>query len=169
MIILETGRLFLREFKEEDSGRMSELYSDEEVMKYIGRGGVISAEQTRNNLDYFRKFRSDNGFGIWAVINKENNLVCGHCGFNRITDDNKTSYIEIAYLLARDQWGKGLATEIAKATLAYGFEKLNLNKISALAYPENTPSINVIKKLGMKSEGEKNFFGKKFLFFSIER
>lgn len=166
MRILETERLYLRPYKEEDCERLSEIYSDEEVMKYIGRGGAVSKDQTKKGINaWINRLYPEYGFGIWALIDKKNDLLIGHCGFNKLPEDAGT---EIAYLLAKDYWGKGIATEISKATLKYGFANLKLNRIVALAYPQNVSSINVIRKLGMKPAGEKTFFDTDFLFFEIE-
>lgn len=160
----ETERLYLREFVEEDLERLSEIYADEEVMKYIGKGVPLDVEQTGKIINaWTKKYYNEYGFGIWALIEKPSNLLIGHCGFNWLQDK---SDIEIAYLLAKDYWGKGLATEISKATLQYGFDVLNLKKIVALAYPQNLSSINVIKKIGMNSAGQKIFFETQFLFYT---
>lgn len=164
MIILETERLYLREFHLSDVERMSEIHLEEETMRYIGKGGIRNTEQTRRGIEYFIRNQRENGFTIWAVIEKESNVLIGHCGFEYLQDG---SDIELCYLLSKDYWGKGYATEISKATLIYGFEKLKLKRIVAMTYRENQPSINVIKKIAMKPEGEKEFFGIKFLFFSI--
>jgi RimJ/RimL family protein N-acetyltransferase len=167
MKILETESLYLREYKGSDLESLAGIYSDEEVMKYIGRGGIVSIEQTQKGIDGWRnKYYPDWGFGIWALIEKENDLLIGHCGFNILKENSE---VEIAYLLAKEYWGKGYATEISRAAPDYGFTDLNLSRIVALAYPENIASINVIHKLGMKLDGEEEFFGKKFLYFTLER
>lgn len=165
MKILETERLYLRVFEESDVNAMSEIHTDEAAMKYIGRGGVLNIEQTKKGIEAFIRYQTEKGYSIWAVIEKESGSLIGHCGLNMLNDK---SDIEIAYLLAKEYWGKGYATEIAKATLEYGFTKLNLKRIVALAFPENLPSHNVIKKIGMKPEGEKDLSGIRFLKFSIE-
>jgi RimJ/RimL family protein N-acetyltransferase len=166
MKILETDRLYLREYEINDQEGLAKIYSDAEVMKYIGRGGVLDAEKTLNRIEAWRnKYYHEWGFGIWALIEKASGNLIGQCGFNILKE---TSEVEIAYLLAKEFWGKGYATEISRAAISYGFTVLNLKRIVALAYPENIPSINVIQKLGMKYEGEKEFFGKKFIFFSME-
>jgi len=165
--IIETERMYLREFVDEDLNKLSEIYADEEVMKYIGKGGRLDSEQSKKIIEaWTKKYYKQYGFGIWAVIDKESNSLIGHCGFNVLKDGSE---IEIAYLLEKKYWGKGFATEISKATLLYGFEKLKLKRIVALAYPENIQSVNVINKLGMKPEGERIFFDTKFLFFSKEK
>lgn len=167
MKIIETERLYLREYEDNDFDKLAEIYSDEETMKYIGKGGaIILNEKDKQKIkDHWLKCYSEWGFGIWSLIEKGSNSYIGNCGFNKLKNSDE---IEIAYLLAKEYWGKGYATEISKAALEYGINKLNLKRIVAMAYPENTASINVIKKLGMKSDGEKEYRGNKFLFFSIE-
>ncbi|MDQ3021488.1 MAG: GNAT family N-acetyltransferase [Bacteroidota bacterium] len=167
MKIFQTKRLYLREYEENDIQRLAEIYSDEEVMKYIGIGGIINREQVQKSIKAWKnKLYLHWGFGIWALIENVSENLIGHCGFNILKENSE---VEIAYLLAKDYWGKGYATEISSATLDYGFNNLNMKRIVALAYPENTASINVITKIGMKSEGVKELFGIKFLYFSIEQ
>ena len=165
MKILETERLYLRVFEESDVNAMSEIHTDEVAMKYIGRGVIINIEQTKEGIEVFIKNQKENGYSIWALVEKDSNKVIGHCGFNMLKDK---SDIELTYLLAKDHWGKGYATEVAKTTLEYGFEKLKFKRIVALTFPENFPSQNVIRKLGMKPDGKKDLSGIEFLKFSIE-
>lgn len=164
MKILESERLYLRNFTTGDIETMSRIYSDEEVMRYIGLGGPADLNQTKQMIDAFMKSYEENGFGLMAIIEKQTEKLIGHCGFNCLKVSNE---IEIAYLLSKDCWGKGYATEIGKATLQYGFDVLKLDKIVALAYPQNKASVNVITKLGLKPMGTKEFFGIEFLFFEI--
>lgn len=165
MTILETDRLYLREYTENDLEGLSEIFSDEAVMKYIGKGGVLDKAYAKLHIDtWSKKLYGQLGFGLWAMIFKENNMLIGQCGFNILKE---TSEVEIAYLLAKNYWGKGIATEISGATADYGFRVLSLKKIVAIAYKQNQASINVIRKLGMKYEGEKVFFGKNLESFSL--
>jgi len=78
-----------------------------------------------------------NGFGMWALFEKESNSLTGHCGFNILHGISET---EIAYLIEKKHRVKGYAAEIAKATLDYGFKILDLKRIVALAYPQNEAS-----------------------------
>ncbi len=167
MNILETERLYLREYEDGDFDKLAEIYLDEDVMRYIGKGGAVTLNQKDKEiiLKHLSKSYKEWGFGIWSLIEKESNSFIGNCGFNKLKNSDE---IEIAYLLAKNYWGKGYATEISKAALEYGINKLNLKRVVALAYPENAASINVIKKLGMKSEGEIDYLEKRFLCFSIE-
>lgn len=165
MKILETERLYLREFEQNDLDALAGIYSDETVMKYIGKGGAIDKKNTELIINAWKnKLYKEYGYGIWALIYKANGLLIGHCGFKHLKE---ISEIEIAYLLCKDFWGKGLATEISKATLDFGFSHLNFKKVIAMAYEENSASVNVLKKIGMKYDGKKVFFGKELEFFSL--
>ncbi len=166
MKILETKRLALRELEETDLDALSAIYADAEVMKYIGKGIISSREQTKRSIELCRQFQEKNGFSAWAVIDRLRDKLIGTCGFAKLPDDQG---IEIAYLLAKDSWGKGIASEISIAVLDYGFEVLKLEKIIALVYPQNAASIRVIEKMGMKFDKEAEFWGVKLLMFSISK
>ncbi len=162
---IKSERLLLRPFRPGDADEMSKIYSDETVMKYIGRGGPANKEQTLQIIEAFIDSYDKHGFGIMGVTEKTNVRLIGHCGFNFLRSDSE---IEIAYLLDKKYWGKGYATEIASSTLEFGFNILKLKKIVALAYPENVNSVNVINKLGMTAKGYRRHFGIDFLYFSKE-
>ncbi|MEO8446025.1 MAG: GNAT family N-acetyltransferase [bacterium] len=164
MKIIETERMYLREFTKDDIEEMSVIYSDEDVMRYIGKGGRADKKQTGLMLESFIKSYEENGFGLFAVIEKGSDEIVGHCGFSKLNNGD----VEIAYLFSKKCWGKGMATEAAGATLRYGFSQLKLAKIVALAYPQNLPSVNVIQKIGLKSEDDREFFGVNFRYFSSD-
>lgn len=158
---IETNDVFLRKFAVDDLPAMSRMYADEDVMKYIGLGGPVDENTTRQMINAFMRSYDTKGFGIWGCVEKSTGELIGHCGFNTLPDGN----IEIAYLLDKPYWGKGIATSIALETLKYGTENLGLKKIVALAYPQNIASIRVIEKIGLIYLGEKEYFGRKFSFF----
>lgn len=167
MSIIETERIIIREFNVADKTRMHEIYSDEDVMRYIGKGGVLNKEQTSNLIDtWINKFYRQYGYGIWGIEDKTSGELIGQCGFNMLPDDEG---VEIAYLLSKENWHKGLATEAASETLKFGFDILGFKTICALSYPQNIPSIKVLNKLGMISAGYKEFYGITFLFFKKEK
>ncbi|MDZ4711381.1 MAG: GNAT family N-acetyltransferase [bacterium] len=164
MKIIETERIYLRKFTEDDIEEVSVIYSDEDVMRYIGIGGRADKKQTGLMLESFIKSYEENAFGLLAVIEKGSDEIIGHCGFSKL----KSGDVEIAYLFSKKCWGKGMATEAAEATLRYGFSHLKLAKIVVLAYPQNLPSINVIQKIGLKPENDREFFGINFRYFSLD-
>ncbi len=144
---IETGRLRLRMFSLNDLRPLSLITKDPEVMRYIGAGKPISTEETRLNLAKLVETFKRRGFGRWAVIHKTHNRLIGYCGFTVL---DERAGVELAYLLARPFWGKGLATEAARACLRYGFDELHFDTITAITRPENTASQRVMKKVGMK-------------------
>lgn len=83
---------------------------------------------------------SENGFAPWKIIEKWNDEIIGSCGFGKFF---KTEEVEFGYLLAKKHLGKGYATEIAGAALAFGFDKLNFREIIALTNLENVGSQKV--------------------------
>jgi ribosomal-protein-alanine N-acetyltransferase len=89
--------------------------------------------------------------GLWATIHKETGKFIGRCGLLPWTIDSQQE-VEVAYTIAREYWGQGLATEAARAILNYGFEKLHLLRLICLIDPENIPSQRVAEKIGMRLE-----------------
>lgn len=158
--IIETGRIILRELDDLDLSPLAEIYSDPEVMRYVGNGVILDSSQTARSISNWKKYYERFKFGNWATIEKNTSTFIGLCGLSWLPDN---SDIEVSYLFSKPAWGKGYATETANAILDYGFNNLGLERIVALVYSENKPSIHVIDKLGMKYEGDKVFFGDKLL------
>ena len=151
MIILETERLLLRHQILTDLGALHALYSDPEITKYIPDAPRNYAE-TREELEWFLNGHPQYPeLGLWAVIYKETGKFIGRCGLLPWTIDGHPE-VEVAYTLAREYWGQGLATEAARAILQYGFEKLNLARLICLIDPQNSASQRVAEKIGMTLE-----------------
>jgi len=165
MIILETTRLYLRNFINEDKEIIAEMYSDIDTMRFIGTGITFTPEQSMKSTDKWNEYEIKHGFSNWAVVQKKDDKFIGKCGLNWLPGN---SDIEISYILDKPYWGKGYATEIAGETLKYGFEKLGLKRITALVYPQNESSISVLNKIGMKYEKEIEFWNITFQFYSAE-
>ncbi|MBL7882505.1 MAG: GNAT family N-acetyltransferase [Bacteroidia bacterium] len=145
-IKLETERLYLREFSIEDVQLLIDLNADEEVTRYTGDGPVKDLEEAKRILTDIIFPQYKNNIGRWAVHLKSSNEFIGWCGLKDIQEDNE---VDLGYRFFKKHWGKGYATESAKAVLEYGVNKLKLKNIIARAAKENTASIHVIKKLGM--------------------
>lgn len=165
MKILETERLLLRSQQPEDADVITKMFGDEEVMRFIGEGKTYPRSVAEQSITKWNDYEREHGFTSWAVERKEDNAIIGKCGFNFLPDN---SDIELSYMLDEPYWGNGYASEIAKATLEYGLSKLNLKRVVALVYPQNSPSIRVIEKTGMKYEKECEYFGVKLLMYSVK-
>ncbi len=145
-IILETPRLVLREKIVEDAPFFFELNSNYNVVKYTGDSPFNNLEEAESIVRYVMNQYKENGYGRWLVALKETNAPIGWCGLKYHTDTKET---DIGYRLLESAWGKGYATEAAKACIEYGFEHFKLERIIGDAMKDNTASINVFKKLGM--------------------
>jgi ribosomal-protein-alanine N-acetyltransferase len=151
MLEIEIARLRLRMLRPADLESLLPIVGDPEVMKYLGAeaGATPSPEETKVILEKMIDFWAQHGFGRWAVVNKEDDELIGLCGF-RLLDSTP----ELFYLFARANWGKGLATEAARAALRFGFEELGFERIMAAARHANIASIKVLTKIGMRYEKE---------------
>lgn len=163
MKILETERLLLRNQHPEDIEVLAKMFADEEVMRFIGDGKTYPRSAAEQSITKWNDYERKHGFTSWAIVRKDDNAFIGKCGFNYLPDN---SDIELAYMLDEPYWGNGYASEIAKATLDYGINKLNLKRVVALVYPQNSPSIRVIEKTGMKYEKEYVYSERKLLMYA---
>ena len=112
---IETARLQLRQFGMEDLDRLSRIYRNPELMRYVGKG-TRTREETQSAIVSILKHYQQ-GFGIWAVVHKDNSQLIGLCGLCFL---DKTSEVELGYLLDKRYSEKGLATEGSHASLRYG-------------------------------------------------
>jgi len=147
--MLETNRLSLRPMNETDVDAVYAMRSSADVMRFI-RPQQIERNEAENWVKLISSRWEKDKIGFCAVIEKASNEFIGWCGLWRLTETNET---EVGYALRKEFWGKGLAVEASDAFLKYGFEKLNLEKIVAVANPENKNSWRVMEKLGMTFDG----------------
>ncbi|CDF79290.1 GCN5-related N-acetyltransferase [Formosa agariphila KMM 3901] len=164
-VILETNRLLLREFNLHDAENFYNLNRNPNVIKYTGNSAFKSIEEAKIFLENYQDYKL-NGYGRWAVINKENNNFIGWCGLKLGEIENET---DIGFRFFEKVWNKGYATESAKACLHYGFEKLNLTRIIGRAMNENIGSIKVLEKIGLEFEQNTNFQGQDAVIYKIEK
>jgi RimJ/RimL family protein N-acetyltransferase len=164
-MILETSRLILRPFQDEDIGRLAELMANRDFMRFSL--GPYTREQTQTVL---QKFLSWNQAGLpsqFAVVLRENNYVLGYCGF--LHHPEVPEEIEIGYRLDRAYWNRGLITEAARTVRDYAFVSLKLPRVISLIHPENIPSRRVAEKIGMTPEKEITFRGFPTTVFALSR
>lgn len=146
-IILETERLMVRTWSFDDAEDGYGIWSDPEVMRYVGTGKPNSSiEETRAWIGRMKAHHERYGFGFWAVVEKKNSRLIGSCGMGYQHDGGLP--IEFGYTLARSSWGCGYATEAARACLRYAFEKLHLRELSASVDSRNVASQRVLEKIG---------------------
>jgi RimJ/RimL family protein N-acetyltransferase len=166
---IETERLIIRPFQAEDLDENHEqIYGSAEVMRYLGDGKTRTKEEAERSMNRFVEYDKEHGFSIWAVIDQESQRFLGHCGLIHLRNEPET--VELAYAFGKPYWGKGIATEAARACLRYGFESAKLDRIIGLTYPENKPSQHVLEKIGMQRQGETDkYYNLNLLLFTQTR
>jgi RimJ/RimL family protein N-acetyltransferase len=170
MNVLETERLLLRPWALDDADAYYEgIISDPDVMRYLPGGVPRPRETAERSINFFLRHGEEHGFTLWAVEEKDTGALVGNCGLVYIPNAPNRE-VEVAYTLAKAFWGKGYATEGARASLKYGFEECNLAQVYGLAFADNQPSQKVLRKIGMVYEGTTDrFYNEHFECFSITR
>ena len=154
---LITPRLLLRNWKDGDRELFHFINSDEQVMKFFPFRR--SREESDQLMEWLRADIDENGFGFAAVEIRETGETAGFAGISRprlspvFPDDT----IEIGWRLAGRWWGKGIATEAARAWLRHGFENLHLPEIVSFAVHDNLRSVAVMERIGMRRERSRDF------------
>jgi len=146
-VIIETERLLLRTFTLEDAELVYNLNLDPEVIRYTG-DPLKDVDHARQVLEQtiLPQYALYN-HGRWAVHIKPELEFIGWCGLKNRPERNE---VDLGYRFIKSSWGKGYATEAAFACLKYGFEKLDLEKITGRAMPQNVGSLRVLEKCGMQ-------------------
>ncbi len=151
----QTDRLKLRQWRDSDRQPFAEINSDPRVMEFYPN--VLTRHDSDAMIDRTRGLIEQQGWGFWAVERKNDNRFIGFVGLNIPSDALPFSpCVEIGWRLAYEHWGKGYATEAARAALITGFEDLGLAEIVSFTSVRNNRSRAVMQRLGMKNTG-KNF------------
>ena len=159
-ILLETERLILRQFTEDDTDNLFELNSDPEVVRFTpeqpNERSFIQTEMLPKMFAYYEKY---DGYGVWAAIEKSSQEFIGWFLFRAVEYASyfdpalaDKSDIELGYRLRKASWGKGYATEGSKALISKGFKDLGTQRVVAVALAANVASIRVMEKAGLKLE-----------------
>ncbi|OLE56339.1 MAG: GNAT family N-acetyltransferase [Cyanobacteria bacterium 13_1_40CM_2_61_4] len=166
MVTLETERLILRMFREDDAEAHARICADPEVMRYLGEGHTLSTLEAWRQLAFLVGHWQLRGYGHFALEEKSSGKLAGRIGF---LNPPGWPGFELGWTLGREFWGKGYATEGARRALQYAFEELDRDHVISLIYPDNKASINVAKRLGEKLEGTTELFGHEVLIYGIDR
>ena len=145
----ETTRLLHQAMKVEDAEDVFAFNSDPLVMQYTGESPWESLELTRQRLRDYPDF-TRHGFGRWGCRLKSTGRVIGFSGFKFLPELEE---VELGYRFLPEYWGQGLATESARACVAFGLKTIGLPYIVGLVLPENVASMRVLQKAGMHDTG----------------
>lgn len=156
MNIIETERLILRTWKDQDADAYWRINQDAKVTEFLL--GPLSMEQVQTFIQDMNQKFLKTGYTFWAVEEKATGSLIGFIGFSSPTwQAHFTPCIEIAWRLGSQYWGKGYATEGAKAALEYGFKKLGFTEVVSFTVPANLRSIRVMEKIGMTRDVNGDF------------
>jgi RimJ/RimL family protein N-acetyltransferase len=155
MKVLYTERLVLRDWQPDDVKRWAEINADPEVREFLG--GLWTEAQAAASIDRYREGFAANGFGFWALAERENGRLVGMAGLDVVDPETPFTGVEIGWRLARDAWGRGYATEAARAVLEEAFGPLGLDEVFALTETENVKSQAVMRRIGMEHVPAKDF------------
>lgn len=161
-VTLLTDRLLLRGWMESDRELFAAMNADAEVMEHFP--STLTREQSDAMVDRIEKGFVERGWGLWAVtvgtppIDLESPAFIGFVGLAIPQfEAHFTPCVEIGWRLARTAWGRGYATEAAKAVIQFAFEQLKLREIVSFTASVNTRSIRVMQRLGMSHDPREDF------------
>ena len=163
---VETERLLLRAIQPEDLDKYhSRLFADPEVMRFLPGGRPIPRERLDGLVERSHHHWRRYGYGVWVVLDRAPGEIIGQCGLRFVEEAEET---EVLYALARNYWGRGLATEGARAALEFGFDNAGLERIVGFADRGNVASCKVMEHLGMENHGPIRIFEMDALRYSID-
>ena len=161
---LNTGRLVLRPFVEEDVYVLLDIMDDAEVMRYFPNPVPMTLERAQLFLKKQTDEWAKTDYGHWGVV--LNDALVGWCGLQFLPETKEN---EVAYCLAKDTWGKGFATEAAQASVNYGFNQLGMKEIIGLTHLKNIASQNVLRKVGMRFDARLVYWGMECMRFKVSK
>ncbi|MEP6925515.1 MAG: GNAT family N-acetyltransferase [Pyrinomonadaceae bacterium] len=164
--MLETERLRFRKLTWDDLDEMVEMRSDPDVARYMGGEKIRTREFNETRLKFYLECYDKFGFGMMATIYKPDDKLIGWSGLQPLED---TGEVEVGYGMIKKYWGRGIGEEAARAWLDYGFRVANLERIVAVASPENTGSWRIMEKCGMKYEKTEKHYGENLVFYAVAR
>jgi len=170
VVEIETERLLLRRWREEDLDPYARICADPEVMRYIGGGATIARDRSEAQISHFVRHWDERGFGLWAVEERASGRFIGFVGLVRQDEWTEGEHrMEVGWRLDRACWGQGLATEGAVTSVRYGFEELGLERIISIIQPENVASRRVAEKAGLTRRGEARWRDSDVVWYAVDR
>lgn len=163
---LNTDRLTLRPFTPDDAEALHRLAAVPGVMQYFPTPEPPDLARVERLIARQIGEWDVRGYAWWAVTLPADGTLIGWCGLQYLPDTDET---EVGYLLGRDWWGQGYATEAARASVAFGFTHFAFDEIIGITHPDNTASQNVLKKCGMDFTAATRYFNMDCFRFAISR
>ena len=161
---LETARLVLRGLEEDDLDGYATMTGDGEVMRYIGDGHVLDRDQAWREIAIHLGHWRLRGYGQWALERRDDGRLVGRAG---LWNPAGWPGLEVGWMLARDAWGSGYATEAGEAAVAWAWSELRAGSLISLIHPDNRRSMRVAERLGMGRLREITLRGQPALVFGL--
>ena len=165
--MIETARLVLRPFRDDDAEAAHAVWGDAEVMRHSIAGPTRTVDETRAHIARHQESDLRDGIAFRAIVERETGTVIGVGGLLNMPEE--WNAVEVGYRLRRDRWGRGYATEAARAWLAAGFRDLGLEEIVGVVSADNPASVRVLEKAGLTYRGEARCHGFDVLHYAAER
>lgn len=153
MNVLESERLIFRLMEQSDEGALFSVWGDPETMRYCG--GTVKLERVPKIIEYDRGQYEKHGNAVFALVQKSDDRLIGICG-GKLDEDN-TLRVEVILHLHKIAWGNGYGTEALKAYIEWLKETKKATLIYGSAHPDNSASINMMKKCGFIQKGFKQY------------
>ena len=164
--MIETERLRFRPFTPDDLPWLIEMRSDEAVNRYLGGTAMQNPEALAKRIKFYMDCHDEYGFGNCVMIHKATGELMGSAGLQPLED---TGQIEVGYNMSKKFWRQGYGYEAAMGWLRFGFEKCGLDRIVAVAFPENTGSWKIMEKCGMRYENTEQHYGFECVVYAVSR
>lgn len=164
--LIETPHLFLRAWSPEDAPVLFEILQEKDILQYFPNPNPPPRTKADAYIAHQQAHWELYGYGHWAVVTRDDGQVVGWCGLEYLPELGET---EVAYLLSKRVWGRGFATDAARAAVKYGFEKPALPGIIGLVHPENIGSIRVLEKCGMTFADRLTLWGMDMSRYRVDR
>jgi RimJ/RimL family protein N-acetyltransferase len=170
--MITTDRLLIRKPRREDAADLTAAYSDPEVMRFMGDGSTATIAEVEDGIGQWLERWDSWGLSLCSLERRDDGRVLGRAGF--LLWDPETWQVpgdetELGWLLAREHWGEGYATEAALALRDWAFEERGLTRLISLINHANLRSIRVAERVGERYERDVEIRGKPGRLYSVER
>ena len=161
---LTTPRLMLRPFTTDDINPLHRILNQPDILQFFPNPESPPIERVQQIIEKQLAHWEEHNLGWWAVVPQGGSELIGWNGLQYLPE---TDEVEVGYLLSNQFWGRGYATEGAKASIQFGFENFKFGEIIGLTHPENLASQNVLKKCGMQFTQQAEYFSIQVFRFSL--
>ena len=148
---LTTERFVLRPIRDEDADAMLAMRRDPEAIRYWGGEPMKTLADARREIDTIRGWVDEDRVAYWIIQTRDDATMLGHVTLFHLDRVNRRA--EIGFFVAREHWGRGIATEASLRVIEHAFGAMSLHRLEADVDPDNAPSLALLKKLGFRDEG----------------